>query len=196
MACTDFDHYPGNTVVFAGLPPTAGLLVISALDADDPIPSSGPDHGRCDRSRTPSTFALGPICPPVGENHPQPSPLEVAVERLKITKRTQIKIDIKTYRCVRYECFSVFENVKTNPISPVFTPSGWPSGAGRAPPHTPAERTSVAYWIAMPSYAPSRWAQLDIVIVTGHATTFFGFPLGAGPLKKWTHFHTVKTQGR
>ena len=124
--------------------------------------------------------ALGPICPPVGENHPQRSPLEVAVERLKITKRTQIKIDIKTYRCVRYECFSVFENVKTNPISPVFTPSGWPSGAGRAPPHTPAERTSVAYWIAMSSYAQSaplgeliRWNGTNAAVSSGSVVPVF-----------------------
>ena len=69
-------------------------------------------------ARTPSPFALWPIRPSAKEYRPRHSPLEAAVQTLKITKQTQIKFDVKTYQYGRYEKICVFENFKTNPIRP------------------------------------------------------------------------------
>ena len=73
--------------------------------------------------RTPSTLAPEPISPQFRENRSVPRTLAVSSQRLKITKRTQFKMDVKTYNYGGYAQFSVFENCKTNPISPVLYPA-------------------------------------------------------------------------
>ena len=66
--------------------------------------------------------------------------------KVNLEKRTQIKIDVKTYGYNRYEQFSVFENCKTNPISPVLyrdDPACWhclPSAVCRSEADSPPSR--------------------------------------------------------
>jgi len=74
-------------------------------------------------ARTPATFALEPIRPQARENRSVPRTLAVSSPTLKITKRTQFKMDVKTYNEGGYAQFRVFENCKTNPISPVLYPA-------------------------------------------------------------------------
>ena len=52
-----------------------------------------------------------------------PSNLAGHGNRVNLEKRTQFKMDVKTYNYGGYGQFGVFENCQTNPISPVLYPA-------------------------------------------------------------------------
>ena len=57
------------------------------------------------------------------EQPSHPSNLGGRGNKVVLEKQTQIKMDVKTYNYGGYGQFSVFENCKTNPISPVLYPA-------------------------------------------------------------------------
>ena len=62
----------------------------------------GPKVARCQSAPaaacTPPSFAMRPIRPQAGESRPVMRTLETSVQILKITKRTQFEIYVKTYQ--------------------------------------------------------------------------------------------------
>jgi hypothetical protein len=68
-----------------------------------------------------------------------PSNLGGHGNKVNLEKRTQFKMDVKTYNYGGYGQFSVFENCQTNPISPVLYPAdpARPAADSRSEPDPP-----------------------------------------------------------